>query len=71
MSVGSSGNAKATPTRLTVKVSSCSFWRENWVKEYLVMKRKKNKKRNMGDFLAGYSGVVLLGQINPREASIR
>ena len=34
---------------------------------YLAKKMKKSKKRNMGDFLAGYSGVVLLGRINPRE----
>ena len=49
------------PTRLTVKVSSYNFWRENRVKGHLEMKMKKNKKSNMGDFLAGYSGVVLLG----------
>ena len=38
---------------------------------YLVKKRKKNKKRNMGDFSKGYSGVVLLGRINPGEASTK
>ena len=59
------------PTRLTVKVSSCSFWRENRVKGHLASKMKKNKKRNMGDFSADYSGVVLLGRINPGEASIK
>ena len=59
------------PTRLTMKVSSCSFWMENRVEGYLARKRKKNEKENMGDFSAGYSGVVLLGQINPGEASTR
>ena len=41
------------------------------MKGHLAMKMKKNKKRHMRDFSAGYSGVVLLGRINPGEASTK
>ena len=61
VSASSLGNTSTASKRLNVKVSSCNFWRENQVKGHLVMKMKKNKKRNMGDFSAGCSGVVLLG----------
>ena len=59
------------PTRLTMKISGCNFWRENRVEGYLAKKMKKNKKRKMEDFSVGYSGVVLLGRINPGEASTK
>ena len=59
------------PTRLTVKVSNCSFSRENRVKGHLARKMQKNKKRDMRDFSAGYSGVALLGRINLGEASTK
>ena len=49
------------PTHLTVKFNSYNFWRENQVKGHLAKKIKMNKKRNMGDFSIGYSGVVQLG----------
>ena len=48
------------PTPLTMEVSSYNFWKESQVKGHLANKIKNNKKRNMGDFSIGRSGVVLL-----------